>query len=63
MIVVYVRKGNKFPRLDLIRASQNAIKNFCENQNQSDRNDKSIFQAKPSIMFFNQETRQVIIFD
>lgn len=62
-IVVYVRKGNKLPSLDLIRAYQNAIKNFCEDRNQSDRNDNSTFRGEPSITFFNQETRQVVIFD
>jgi len=62
-IVVYVRKGNKLPSLDLIRAYQNPIKNFCEDRNQSDRNDKSIFRGEPSITFFNEETRQVVIFD
>jgi Colicin D len=62
-IVVYVRKGNKLPSLDLIRAYQNAIKNFCEDRHQSDRNDKSTFRGEPSITFFNQETRQVVIFD
>lgn len=62
-IVPYVRKGNKLPSLDLIRAYQNAIKNFCEDPNQSDRNDKSTFRGEPSITFFNQETRQVVIFD
>jgi len=64
-IVVYVRKGNKnkLPSLDLIRAYQNAIKNFCEDQNQSDRNDKSIFRGESSITFINEETRQVVIFD
>ena len=40
-IVAYVRKGNKLPSLDLIRAYQNAVKNFCEDRNQSDRNYKS----------------------
>ena len=38
-IVAYVRKGNQLPSLDLIRAYQNAVKNFCEDPNQSDRND------------------------
>ena len=62
-IVAYVRKGNKLPSLDLIRAYQNAIKNFCEDPNQSVRNNKSTFRGEPSITFFNQETRQVAIFD
>ena len=62
-IVPYVRKGNKLPSLDLIRAYQNTIKNFCEDPNQSVRNDKSTFRGKPSITFFNQETRRVVIFD
>jgi len=62
-IVAYLRKGNKLPSLDLTRAYQNAIKNFCEDPNQSVRNDKSTFQGEPSITFFNQETRQVVIFD
>jgi hypothetical protein len=61
--VAYVRKGNKLPSLDLIRAYQNAIKNFCEDPNQSVRNDRSTFRGEPSITFFNQETRQVVIFD
>jgi len=34
--VAYVRKGNKLPSLDLIRAYQNAIKNFCEDPNQKE---------------------------
>ena len=62
-IVAYVRKGNKLPSLDLIRAYQNAIKNFCEDPNLSVRNDKSTFRGESSITFFNQETRQVVIFD
>ena len=47
----------------MIRAYQNAIKNFCEDRTQSDRNDKSTFQGEFSITFFNQKTRQVAIFD
>lgn len=62
-IVAYVRKGNKLPSLDLIRAYQNAIKNFCEDRNQSDRNDESIFRGEPCITFCNEKTRQVVIFD
>ena len=62
-IVAYLLKGNKLPSLDLIRAYQNAIKNFCEDPSQSVRNDKSTFRGEPSITFFNQETRQVVIFD
>ena len=62
-IVAYIRKSNKLPSLDLIRAYQNAIKNFCEDPNQSNRNNKSIFRGEPSITFCNQETRQVVIFD
>ena len=61
--MAYLRKGKKLPSLDFIRAYQNAIKNFCEDRNQSDRNDKSTFRGEPSITFFNQETRQVVIFD
>ena len=62
-IVSYVRKGNKLPSLDLIRAYQNAIKNFCEDRTQSDRNYESTFRGEPSITFFNEETRQAVIFD
>ena len=58
-----MRKGQKLPSLDFIRAYQNAIKNFCEDPNQSDRNDGSTFQGEPSIIFFNEKTRQVVIFD
>ena len=61
-IVAYVRKGNKLPSLDFIRAYQNAIKNFCEDPNQSVRNDRSTFRGDLSITFFNKETRQVVIF-
>ena len=39
------------------------IKNFCEDRNQSDRNDKSTFRGKSSITFFNEKTRQVVVFD
>lgn len=46
-----------------IRAYQNAIKNFCENPNQSTRNDKSIFRGEPVITFYNEETRQIVIFN
>jgi hypothetical protein len=45
--------------LDLIRAYQNAIKNFCEDRNLSVRNDESTFK----ITFFSQQTRQVVVFD
>jgi len=62
-IVSYVRKVKKLPSLDFIRAYQNAIKNFCEDRNQSDRNDGSTFQGEPYISFFNEKTRQVVIFD
>ena len=61
--MAYLRKGKKLPSLDLIRAYQNAIKNFCEDRNQSDRNDESTFRWEPSITFFNKETRQAVIFD
>ena len=47
----------------MIRTYQNAIKNFCEDRTQSDRNDKSTFRGEFSITFFNQKTRQVAIFD
>ena len=62
-IVSYVEKGKKLPSLELIRAYQNAIKEFCENRNLSSRNDESTFKGKPSITFFNEMTRQVAIFD
>ena len=62
-LVSYVRKGQKLPSLDLIRAYQNAIKNFCEDRNQSARNDESSFRGKPSITFFNEDTRQVAVFN
>lgn len=51
-IVAYVRKGNKLPSLDLIRAYQNAIKNFCEDPNQSVRNDRSTFRGEPFYYVF-----------
>ena len=53
----------KLPSLDLIRAYQNAIKTFCEDRNLSVRNDQSTFRGKPAITFFNQKTRQIVIFD
>lgn len=59
----YVRKGNRLPSLDLIRSYQNTIKDFCEDRNKSVRNDTIIFRGEPSIAFFNQETRQIAIFD
>jgi len=62
-IVAYMRKGKKLPSLDLIRAYQNAIKKFCEDRTQSERDDKSTFKGEPSITFINKETRQVAIFD
>ena len=58
-----MRKGQKLPNLDFIRAYQNAIKKFCEDRTQSTRNDKSTFRGEPSIIFFNQETRQVVVFN
>jgi hypothetical protein len=61
--VAYVRKGKTLPNLDSIGAYQNAIKNFCNDRTQSDRNDKSTFRGEPSITFFNRKTRQVAIFD
>jgi len=62
-IVAYVRKGKTLPNLDLIRAYQNAIKNFCEDRTQSDRNNKSTFRGDPSITFFNEKSRQAVIFN
>lgn len=58
-IVAYIRKGNKLPSMDLIRSYQNAMKTFCEDPNLSVRNEESTFK----ITFFNQKTRQVVIFD
>ena len=58
-----MRKGQKLPNLDFIRAYQNAIKKFCEDSTQSTRNDKSTFRGEPSIIFFNEETRQVVVFN
>lgn len=55
-IVAYVQKGKVLPRLDLIRAYQNAIKDFCENRSLSERNDESTFRGEPSITFSNEET-------
>jgi hypothetical protein len=46
-IVAYLRKGKILPRLDLIRAYQNAMKNFCEDRNRLDRNDTSTFRHLP----------------
>ena len=62
-IVAYLREGGKLPSLDLTRAYQNAIKDFCEDRNQSERNDKTTFRGEPSITFFNRKTQQVAIFD
>ena len=62
-IVAYIRKDKKLPSLDLTRAYQNAIKKFCEDRTQSDRNDKSTFKGEPSITFFNEKTRQAVVFD
>lgn len=58
-----MRKGNKLPSLNLIRAYQNAIKAFCEDRNQFDRNDESTFRGEPSITFFKKQTLQVVILD
>ena len=59
----YVQQGKKLPSLDFIRAYQTAIKNFCEDPTRSVRNDESTFRDQPCITFFNQQTRQIIIFD
>jgi len=47
----------------LIRVYQNAIKNFCEDQNQSKRDDLSTFRGDQSITFFNKKTLHCVIFD
>ena len=62
-IRAYVQQGKPLPSLDFIRAYQNAIKSFCEDRTRSVRNDKSTFRGQPSITFFNEQTRQVVIFD
>lgn len=62
-ILAYLRRGHKLPSLDLTRAYQNTIKNFCEDRTQSYRDDKSTFKGKPSITFVNEKTRQVVVFD
>lgn len=61
-IVAYVRKLGTLPNLDLIRAYQNAIKVFCEDRNQSVRNDESVFRGAPAITFVNEKTRQIVVF-
>jgi len=58
-----VRKGQKLPNLDFIRAYQTAIKKFCEDPTQSTRNDQSTFRGEPAITFFNRETNQVAVFN
>ena len=62
-LVEYVRNGKNLPSLDFIRAFQKTIKKFCEDRKRSDRNDYSTFYGTNSITFFNQETRQVVIFN
>lgn len=47
----------------LIRAFQSGVKNFCEDQNQSERDDLSTYRGIPSITFFNRETRKCVVFD
>ena len=61
--MAYVQKGKTLPSLDFIRPYQNAIKNFCENRNLSERNDESTFRGNPCVTFFNQETRLIVVFD
>lgn len=56
-LVSYVQKGKTLPSMDLVRTFQNALKNFCEDRNQSNRNDESTFRGEPSITFCNEKTR------
>lgn len=62
-LVSYVRKGNALPNLDLIRAFQNAVKDFCEDTDRSEKNEEGIYQSKPAIIFFNRETNQIAVFN
>lgn len=62
-LVTYVQKGKTLPSLDFIRSYQNAIKNFCENRNLSERNDGSTFRGTPCMTFSNLERRLTVIFD
>jgi hypothetical protein len=62
-LIAYVQKGGKLPTIEHIRAYQNAIKTFCEDQNLSVRNNQSTFRGESSITFFNKTTQQVGIFN
>jgi hypothetical protein len=64
--VAYLRKGKKLPSLDLIRAYQNAIKIFVKIEINLIEMMKALFEGNLRLRFsikFNQETRQVVIFD
>ena len=51
------------PPLKLIGAFQNSIKDFCEDSTRSKQNNLSIFRGRPSITFYNGNTRQVVVFE
>ena len=61
-IVKYYQEGGRLPSKEHIKAIQSAFKSFCEDREQSNRNDKTTFRDSPSITFFSSSTRQVVIF-
>ena len=61
-IVKYVQEGGRLPSDKHIQAIQGALKSFCEDVSKSIKNEVSTFRGEPSITYFNERTRQTVIF-
>ena len=58
-----MQEGGRLPTQAHIQASQTAIKNFCEDNSRSVKNEKSTFYGSASITFANENTRQIVVFE
>ena len=66
-LIPYVQKGGKLPPIELIKDSQQKIYDFCRLENTEINRDATHYGSNtgetPCIMFFNRETRQIVLFN
>ena len=62
-ILKYAQREGQLPSLALIRVFQNAILQFCQSCTSDQINYEATFYGEPSIVFFDQSTRQIVIFN
>ena len=63
--IPYVRCGGKLPPIELVHDFQSNVRDFCTNPTTDKNVDAKHFSKieTPCIMFFNNETRQIVAFN